>query len=128
MKLLWKLAITAVTAALLCGLSACGCDEGGDVVFVQTGGIQVTSVAVDGHLGGGYAENADCTPLEKGNSLSFRSGDVGWPMTITACRGADGEEPIASLVIPKAPPEGERWFVYFRNGALAYGQSWPEEG
>ncbi len=128
MKLLWKTAILILLAALVCGLSACGCDDGGDVVYVQTDGIQVTSVVVEGHLGGGGAQNADGSPLKAGNSLSFRSRDTGWPMTVNACREADGAAPIASLVIPEAPAEGERWFVYFRNGVLTYGPDWPEEG
>lgn len=128
MKLLWKLAAMAVLAALVCGLSACGCDDGGEVVYVQTGGEKVVSVLAEGHLGGGGAQNANGLPLKEGNSLSFRSRDTGWPMTVTACRGDHGAEPIASLVIPEAPAKGERWFVYFQNGALAYGPDWPEEG
>lgn len=128
MKMLWKTAILILLAALVCGLSACGCADGGDVVFVQTGGTQVVSVVVDGHLGGGGAQNADGSPLAKGNSLFFQGKDTGWPMTVTACREADGESPIASVVIPEAPAEGERWFVYLQNGALAYGPTWPGEG
>ena len=128
MKMLWKTAIMILLAALVCGLAACGCDDGGDVVFVQTGGEKVVSVLAEGHLGGGGAQNANGAPLAKGNSLSFRGRDTGWPMTVTACRGDHGEGPIASVVSPEAPAEGERWFVYFRNGALAYGPDWPLEG
>ncbi len=128
MKLLWKTAFLILLAALVCGLSACGCDPGGEVVFVQTGGEKVVSVLVEGHLGGGGAQNADNSPLKEGNSLSFRSRETGWPMTVTACRGDHGAEPIASVVIPDAPAKGERWFVYFQSGALTYGPAWPEEG
>lgn len=127
-KTLRKLALMAAAALLLVLLPACGCDPGGEVVFVQTGGEKVVSVLVEGHLGGGGAQNADCSPLKVGASLSFQSKDVGWPMTVTACGGEHGAEPIASVVIPEAPAKGERWFVYFQNGALEYGPAWPEEG
>lgn len=128
MKKTLILALTLLLAALL---ASCGCDPGGDVVFVSQDGAPVGSVGYEGPIGGGYGQNADGTALIAGGSISIDSGDVGFPMTVTACAGLATEDPIASVVIPKAPPEGERWFVTLRSGGkgpyLTYDAAWPLE-
>ena len=122
-----KICLMCSAALLLFALAACGCDDGGDVVFVQTGERPVFSVGVEGPDGGGGVQNADGTAMKQGDSYGFDAKKVGWPMEITACRGLHAADPIASVTIPKAPPEGERWFVYFWNGRLSYGTDWPLE-
>ena len=122
-----KISLMCGVALLLFALAACGCDDGGDVVFVQTGERPVYSVGVEGPAGGGGVQNADGTAMKQGDSYGFDAEKVGWPMEVTACRGLDGKRPLASVTIPGAPPQGERWFVYFQGGELAYGVGWPLE-
>ncbi len=122
-----QISLLCCAALFVLALAACGCDDGGDVVFVQTGERPVSSVGVEGPAGGGAAQNADGTPMERGSSYGFDGEDVGWPMVVTPCQGQDLEGAIGSVTIPAAPPEGERWFVYLQAGRLMYGTDWPLE-
>ncbi len=129
------LAVLIVSVLLAGGLVVpavlSGCDPGGDVVFVQTGVTEVGSVLTEGKRSGGGICNADGSLMLEGDSFSISAEEYGWPMTLTACRGLMGEDPIASLQIPEAAAEGERWFVFLVKDGAGYqmrcSTTWPLE-
>ena len=115
------------------GLSGCGFDGGGNygLVFVNdSDAVIITVVAdfADRHSG---AQNANSSPLKRGDSFGFEAGE--YPVTVLVYDRAVGrveDHELARIVIDTAPPEGERWYVTARDGAgglkLTAEAWWPE--
>ena len=114
-------------------LSGCGCDDGGNVglVFVNDSEATIVTVVADFADRNSGAQNADNSPLKRGDLLSFEAGE--YPVTVLVydrvVRSVEDHE-LARIVIDKAPPEGERWYVTARDGAhglvLKVDTHWPE--
>ena len=124
--------ITLVIAGtMVFGSLATDCDPGGDLVFVETGTLPVFSVTATGSFEGTGKQCANGEPLPYGDSFSFRSEEIGWPVTLSAYGGPEWDGPLASVTIPGPPPEGGRWFVSLEYGEdgyfLEYDSVWPLE-
>lgn len=98
-----------------------GCSRGGgieaDLVFVNQSGAVIVEVVVEFQDQSGGTRNADSSPLKRGESFGFEAGE--YPVTVYVYDKAVGdvaEGTLAQLTIPKAPPEGERWYVAARDG------------
>lgn len=114
-------------------LSSCGCDDGKDVdlVFVNDSDTVIVTVAADFQDRNEGTQNADSSPLRRGESFGFEMGE--YPVTVyvydrpvhDVVEGA-----LAQITINKAPPEGERWYVTARDGAgglaLSVDTRWPD--
>ena len=103
-----------------------------DLVFVNNSDATIVEVVTDSVGQSSGTRNADNSPLKRGETFGFEV--EGYPVTVlvydTAVgRVAEGE--LARIVIAKAPPEGERWYVTARDGAdgliLAADTRWPED-
>ena len=129
--------LTFGLAALLMvfGLSGCGCDNGGNagLVFVNDSDAAIVTVVTNFEDRSGGARNADSSPLKRGDSFGFETGE--YPVTVLVYDRPVGPGPVAErelarLVIHKAPPEGERWYVTAQDGAgglvLSVDTHWPE--
>ena len=117
------------------GLSGCGFDGGGNygLVFVNdSDAVIITVVAdfADRHSG---AQNANSSPLKRGDSFGFEAGE--YPVTVLVYDSLVRPGPVtakelAHIVIDTAPPEGKRWYVTARDGAgglaLTVDTRWPE--
>lgn len=127
------LALAVTVLLMVSGLSGCGCDNGGnaDLVFVNDSDATIVTVVADFADRDSGAQNADNSPLKRGESLGFEAGE--YPVIVLvydrAVGRVEGHE-LARIVIDKAPPEGERWYVTARNGAgglvLKVDTHWPE--
>ena len=115
------------------GLSGCVCDDGGNtgLVFVNDSDATIVTVVADFADRDSGAMNADNSPLKRGEYLGFETGE--YPVTVLVYDRAVGrveDHELARIVIDKAPPEGERWYVTARNGAgglvLRVDTHWPE--
>ena len=103
-----------------------------DLVFVNNSDTTIVEVVTDSVGQSSGTRNADNSPLKRGETFGFEV--EGYPVTVliydTAVgRVAEGE--LARIVIAKAPPKGERWYVTARDGAdgliLAADTRWPED-
>lgn len=128
-KLIWVL----LAALLLAVLPACGCDDGADadLVFINDSDTTIVSVVTDFVDQSSGVQYADSSPLKRGETFGFEAGV--YPVTVLVYDRAvenvkEGE--LARIVIGKAPPEGERWYITARDGAdglvLAADTCWPE--
>ena len=115
------------------GLSGCGCDDGRNtgLVFINDSDATIITVVADFADRDSGAQNADNSPLKRGESLGFEAGE--YPVTVLVYDRAVGrveDHELARIVIDKAPPEGERWYVTARDGAgglvLKVDTQWPE--
>ena len=114
-------------------LPGCGQENGAqaDLVFVNDSDAAIVTVAVDFQGGNGGTQNADSSPLRRGESFGFEIGE--YPVTVAVYDQIAGDFTqsgmLAQIVIPKAPPEGERWYVTARDSgsglALSAGTEWP---
>ena len=92
--------------------------------------VIVTVVATFGnHVEG--RQNANGSPLERGDFFGFETG--GYPVTVWVYNRSVGQvegNELARIVIDRAPPEGERWYVTARGGVhglvLTADTNWPE--
>lgn len=114
-------------------LPGCGQENGAqaDLVFVNDSDAAIVTVAVDFQGGNGGTQNADSSPLRRGESFGFEIGE--YPVTVYVYDKPvyDIEEgALAQLTIQKAPQSAERWYVTARDGAdgliLTSGAQWPE--
>ena len=101
-------------------LSGCGCDDGGNVglVFVNDSDAVIVTVVTNFEDRSGGARNADSSPLKRGDSFGFETGE--YPVTVLVYDRPVGPGPaaareLARIVIDSAPPGGERWFVTARD-------------
>ena len=131
MKRFLTLGLTVLLMVL--GLSGCGCDDGRNtgLVFVNDSDAVIVTVVADFADWDSGAQNADGSPLERGDLFGFEAGE--YPVTVLVYDRAVGsveDHELARIVIDKAPPEGERWYVTARNGAggivLNVDTRWPE--
>lgn len=131
MKRVISLFLTVLFA--LAALSGCGCDGGAEaeVVFVNGSDMDIIAVLVDFQERSSGAQNADSSPLRRGESFGFEAGE--YPATVMVYdRAAENsnEKALARLTIDSAPPEGGRWYVTARddgNGlTLDVDTEWPE--
>ena len=131
MKRFLTLALTAFM--LVFGLSGCGRDDGRNVglVFVNDSDATIVTVVADFVDRDSGAQYADNSPLKRGDFFSFETGE--YPVTVLVYDRAVGsveDHELARIVIDKAPPEGERWYVTARDGAgglvLKVDDHWPE--
>ena len=131
MKRFLTLALTALL--MIPALSGCGCDDGGnaDLVFVNDSDATIVTIVADFADRDSGAQNADNSPLKRGDSFSFDAGE--YPVTVLVYDRAVGrveDHELARIVINEAPQTGERWYVIARNGAgglaLRVDTRWPE--
>ena len=131
MKRILTLGLTVLLTVF--GLSGCGCDDGRNIrlVFVNDSDHTIVTVVAEFADRNSGAMNADNSPLKRGESLGFEAGE--YPVTVLVYDRAVGrveDHELARIVIDKAPPEGERWYVTARNGAgglvLKVDTHWPE--
>ena len=114
--------VFAAGLAALWLTALCGCGRGGDIeadlVFVNQSDAVIVEVVVEFQDQSGGTRNADSSPLKRGESFGFEAGE--YPVTVYVYDHAVGdvaEGALAQLTIPKAPAEGERWYVAARDGA-----------
>ena len=130
----WTMLVIGTALALL--LAGCGCffNESGaqaDLVFVNCSNAQIGSVVLRGEGFESGTQNADNSPISRGDSFGFEV--AGYPVTVTAYSGPNGQgAPLATCTVEDPPAEGERWYVAARDSggdiALEIGTQWPEEG
>ena len=122
-----------IVLLMVSSLSGCGCDDGRNtgLVFVNDSDATIVTVVADFADRDSGAMNADNSPLKRGEYLGFETGE--YPVTVLVYDRAVGRvesHELARIVIDKAPPEGERWYVTARNGAgglvLRVDTRWPE--
>ena len=124
----------ALPALMLAGiLSGCGCgnDIEADLVFVNDSDAGIVEVVVDFQDQNGGSRNADSSPLRRGDSFGFEAG--AYPVTVYVYDKVANDVvagAVAQIIVPKAPPEGERWYVTAWDGAgglaLTVENQWPE--
>lgn len=129
-----KRVLTWSLLALLLAVSlpSCGCgDMEADLVFVNGSDAAVTAVLADFADQGSVAQNADSSPLKRGESFGFEAGE--YPVTVMVYDQPFedfGQEATASITISHAPSEGNRWYVTAQNGEtglmLTADTCWPE--
>ena len=114
-------------------LSGCGCDDGRNtsLVFVNDSDAVIVTVVADFADRGSGMQNADNSPLKRGDFFGFETGK--YPVTVLVYDRSVGrveDHELARIVIDKTPPEGERWYVTARDGAgglvLSVDTRWPE--
>lgn len=114
-------------------LPGCGQENGAqaDLVFVNDSDAAIVTVAVDFQGGNGGTQNADSSPLRRGESFGFEIGE--YPVTVYVYDKVANDVvagAVAQITVPKAPPEGERWYVTAWDGAgglaLTVENQWPE--
>lgn len=117
---------------LAVSLPSCGCgDMEADLVFVNGSDAAVTAVLADFADQGSVVQNADSSPLKRGESFGFEAGE--YPVTVMVYDQPFedfGQKETASITINRAPPEGSRWFVTVRDSEaglmLTADTRWPE--
>lgn len=117
MKKVFAAGLAALWLTALCGCG-CGGDIEADLVFVNQSDAVIVEVVVEFQDQSGGTRNADSSPLKRGESFGFEAGE--YPVTVYVYDHAVGdvaEGALARLTIPKAPAEGERWYVAARDGA-----------
>ena len=119
---------------VLAALSACG--SAGevidyDLVFVNDSDVAIVEVVVDFADQTSGAQNADSSPLKKGETFGFEAG--AYPVTVTVydrATGDFGQGELGLVTIREAPPEGERWYVTAQDGEyglrLTVDTVWPD--
>ena len=127
------LTLGLIVLLLVFALSGCGCDDGRNVglVFVNDSDATIVTVVADFVDRDSGAQYADNSPLKRGDFFSFETGE--YPVTVLvydrAVGRVEGRE-LARVVIDKAPPEGERWYVTAQDGevglVLKVDTRWPE--
>ncbi len=101
-----------------------------DLVFVNCSDAQIASVVLRGDTFEQGSQNADNSPLRRGESFGFEVD--GYPVTVTVHSGLTGQgAPLATCTVETAPAEGERWYVAARDSGggilLEVGSQWPED-
>ena len=128
----WTMLVIGAALALL--LAGCGCffNESGaeaDLVFVNCSDAQISSVVLHGDHFEQGTQNADNSPISRGDSFGFEV--EGYPVTVVVCRDVDGGSPLVKCTIEEAPAEGERWYVAARDMGsgvmLEVSTQWPED-
>ena len=130
------LTLCLMAFAVFCALSGCGCDNGENIglVLVNDSNTTIFTVVVDYADQTSGVQNANSSPLKRGESFGFEVGGE-YPVTVAVYdqivddftqRGM-----LAQIVIREAPPEGERWYVTAQDGgnnglALTVDSGWPE--
>lgn len=128
-KIRWML-LAALMLTLMSAPSGCRvlADEQADVVFVNCTDTPVGSVGLDSPSSSQGGQNADGSPMGRGESIGFVY-EVSYPAVVTVYAGPGGETPLASCVI-ETEPEGGRWYVAARDSesgmVLEVGNCWPE--
>ena len=98
-----------------------GCGSAGevidyDLVFVNDSDFTVVTVVAQFEDRVSGVQNADSSPLKKGETFGFEAG--AYPVTVAVydkvVRDYEQGE-LGRVTIPKAPPEGERWYVTARD-------------
>lgn len=115
------LTFSLIILAVFCVLPGRG--HGGEeinsgLIFVNNSDAAIVEVIADftDQLSG--TRNADNSPLKRGETFGFEAGE--YPVTVLVYDKAVGrieEGELARIVIPKAPAEGERWYVTAQDGA-----------
>lgn len=117
------LTLILIVLVTLYALPGCGCGSGGEVidynlVFVNDSDATIVEVVAVFNDRTSGVRNANSCPLKRGETFGFEAGE--YPVTVLVYDTAVGrveEGELAQMVIPKAPPEGERWYVTARGGA-----------
>lgn len=128
--------MAGLAALCLLALSGCaGCDGGEKIdynlVFVNGSDAKIVEVVVDFQDRNSGTRNADSSPLKRGDSFGFEAGE--YPVTVYVYDKVANDVvagAVAQITVPKAPPEGERWYVTAWDGAgglaLTVENQWPE--
>lgn len=131
--------LTLTMMALMILNALPGCGSAGDVidydlVFVNHSDSTIVEVVVQFADRTSGTRNANSSPLKRGETFGFEAG--AYPATLLVYDRAivsQEREPgeIAQIVIPEAPPEGERWYVTAQDKgdgiALTVGTHLPPE-
>lgn len=123
----------AIILVVLWSLPSCGCGgEEADLVFVNQSDAVIVAVVVDFRDQNGGQQNADGSPLKRGESFGFETGE--YPVTLTVYDAPFEDytqKELGVTTIASAPPKGERWYVTAWNGAegitFTVDTHWPEE-
>lgn len=118
MKKVFAAGLAALWLTVLAGCGQDGAVIDYDLVFVNQSDATIVEVVVEFQDQSGGTRNADSSPLKRGESFGFEAGE--YPVTMYVYdKVADEVVPgaLAQLTIPKAPAEGERWYVTARDGA-----------
>ena len=112
-------AILLLFGTFLSVLSACGTESGAnaDLVFVNDSDAVIVEVVVDFEDQSEGARRADSCPLNRGETFGFETGQ--YPVTVAvydASLERSDQKQLASLTIPEAPSDGERWYVTAQDG------------
>lgn len=122
MKRFFTLALMG--CAMLFALSGCLHENGAgtiadtDLVFVNQSDAVIAAVTADFLDQSGGAQNADGSPLKRGETFRLQAG--AYPVTLTVYDTPfDGSEQreLARCTVDEAPPEGQQWYVTARDGA-----------
>lgn len=126
-----KVVCALAAACLLSGLSGCGREIEADLVFVNQSDAVIVEVVTAFQDQSGGTRNADSSPLKRGDSFGFEAGE--YPVTVYVYDKVANDVvagAVAQITVPKAPPEGERWYVTAWDGAgglaLTVENQWPE--
>ncbi|MDE6280995.1 MAG: hypothetical protein K2M15_04270 [Oscillospiraceae bacterium] len=114
--------LTFILIALVVFYALSGCGSGGEkidynLVFVNNSDATIVEVVADFVDRDSGVRNADSSPLKRGETFGFEAGE--YPVTVLVYDTAVGrieEGELARIVISKAPPEGERWYVTAQDG------------
>lgn len=105
------LTLCLIAFAILLPLCGCGCDNGRDVdlVFVNDSDTTIVAVVADFENQTSGAQNADSSPLKRGETFGFEAGE--FPVTLVVYKDVELREELGRVTVRQAPPEGERWYV-----------------
>lgn len=126
------LTLVLLVSAMLYTLPSCCCGgEEADLVFVNDSNAVIVAVLADFTDQGSVVQNADSSPLKRGESFGFQAGE--YPATVMVYDKAVenlNEMALTRFIVNSAPPEGERWYVTARDDGsgltLSVGTQWPE--
>lgn len=90
------------------------------LIFVNASGSEIEQVGVTSAHSSGGGQNADGSPMVRGDSIPFDC--ESWPAEVTACRDLQGREVLASVTVPEEPRDDTAadgrgtWYVIAQDG------------
>lgn len=111
-----KLIYLLVPAFVLLGMTSCGCSGGeeADLVFVNNSDAAIATVVAHFEDRVSGVQNADSSPLKRGDTFGFEAGV--YPVTLVVYADVGQRQELGRITVRKAPSEGERWYVTALDG------------
>lgn len=111
-----KLIYLLASVFALLGLTSCGCSGGeeADLVFVNSSDAAIATVVAHFEDRGSGVQNANSSPLERGETFGFEVGV--YPVTLVVYADVGQRRELGRVTVHKAPSEGERWYVTALDG------------